>query len=99
MKCKRRRCKYHPGITANNGCDFFMNKGLLRGCPAGAECTRFCDNKIRCSRIDWHKFQEAYEEGLTDREIAAYIGAKTNTVGKYRRDHGLAAHRKIGVKK
>jgi DNA-binding CsgD family transcriptional regulator len=97
MKSKCRGCLYYGHRT--DTCDFYLITGERRGCPVEG-CTRYVPGKSVARLAKFfagtgdlpeadRRMLELYEQGLSDKEIAASIGRSRQLVGHWRRKMGL----------
>lgn len=103
MDC--RGCKYAVCLSGDWCCDYLLRTGHRRPCPSGEGCTVREDADVLqqrrgvgivvMTRKDWDTVQARalYDQGCTDRQIAAELGTSVSAVGYWRRKLHLPANR------
>ena len=74
-------------------CGYLLDTGKMRGCDPGMDCIRYVPKKSgtrrgpKTPKWDLEKGREMWQAGCKDKEIAAALGAKVESVRNYRRCH------------
>lgn len=72
-------CVYEGSAGALTCCNYLLLTDKMRGCEGGAHCAKY--EPVGFS-VD--KARRLYDQGITDREIAAEMGASYSTVHRWR---------------
>jgi len=91
-------CEYYGRSTCT--CDYYLNTGKRRPCPAGNGC------KVRCTRKEANMAKATWDteagyqmflDGCSDAVIGAAVGVAASTVNYYKRKHWIPDSSEGGV--
>ena len=92
----------HIDPEGEGGCELYEKgaKIYLGGKAIVVEPSKYREPKEAKPRtkLDYDKAMELYKQGCTDKEIAAGIGCKKETIQLWRRKHNLKPNLKVGMK-
>ena len=89
-------CVYLKSAGHDKFCDYIGATGHMRPCPAGEACTVKSEEKVTAKKktnklsFDEAIAKELYSRGMSDKEIAAELGVRSQIISQWRYRRGMA---------